>query len=88
MALGASPAVRRRVRAWEAFGLTTLGVCLAVPVGFLPAVAVRSQRDSGDPISFPWLTVLVLVAAAPAAAWAAGWLSARTGRRVELGVEA
>ena len=82
-ALGAPPGTRRRVRAWEGFGLAAVGVVLAIPIGFLPAIAVRSQRDSGDPIVFPWSAVALLVVVLPLAAWAVGWLTARTPRRVD-----
>ena len=81
-ALGAGPGFRRRVRGWEGALLAGMGVVLAVPIGFLPAIAFRQARQNGDPIVFPWMTVGLLVVVVPLAAWAIGWLSGRTPRRI------
>lgn len=82
--LGASPGVRRRMRAWEAGLLAVLGMALAIPIGFLPGAAIVSVQGSGDPIVFPWLVALGLVVLIPLASAAVGWVSARTPRHLTV----
>jgi hypothetical protein len=82
VALGAAPSVRRRVRAWEGTLLSAMGVVLAIPIGFLPSLVVRSVRYAHNPIVFPWITVGILLIIVPALAWIIGYASARTPRRV------
>jgi putative ABC transport system permease protein len=86
--LGAAPGIRRRLRAWEAWLLATSGMVLAVVFGFVPGIAIVQAQGKGDPLVFPWLTVLVLVVAVPLLAAAIGWLSARTPRRVDTSLVA
>jgi putative ABC transport system permease protein len=80
--LGAAPGTRRRLRAWEAWLLAASGMALAVPFGFLPAIAIVRAQGRHDPFVFPWLTVAIVVVAVPLLAAAIGWLSARSPRRV------
>jgi putative ABC transport system permease protein len=80
--LGASPGIRRRLRAWEAWLLAAMGMGLAVPFGFLPAIAILQAQPSKYGFVFPWLTVGLLVVAVPLIAAAVGWLSTRSPRRV------
>ncbi len=82
VALGAAPSVRRKVRAWEGALLSGMGVALAIPIGFLPSLAVRQARHARNPIVFPWITVGVLLIIVPALAWLIGYASARTRRQV------
>jgi putative ABC transport system permease protein len=82
VALGAAPSVRRKVRAWEGALLSGMGVLLAIPIGFLPSLVVRSVRYARNPIVFPWITVGILLVIVPALAWLIGYASARTPRRV------
>jgi putative ABC transport system permease protein len=82
VALGAAPAVRRKVRAWEGTLLSGMGVLLAIPIGFLPSLVVRQVRYARNPIVFPWITVGILLIIVPALAWLIGYASARTPRRV------
>jgi hypothetical protein len=86
--LGAAPGIRRRLRAWEAWLLAASGMVLAVVFGFVPGIAIVQAQGKGDPLVFPWLTVLVLVVAVPILAAAIGWLSARTPRRVDTSLVA
>jgi putative ABC transport system permease protein len=82
VALGAAPAVRRKVRAWEGTLLSGMGVLLAIPIGFLPSLVVGRARYAQNPIMFPWITVGILLIIVPALAWLIGYASARTPRRV------
>jgi putative ABC transport system permease protein len=82
VALGAAPAVRRKVRAWEGTLLSGLGVVLAIPIGFLPSLVVGRARYARNPVVFPWITVGILVIIVPLLAWLIGYGSARTPRRV------
>ena len=87
-AVGASPAVRRRLAAGTALVLAGLGTALGIGAGVLPGLAaVWAQRPSGAsgygaftgsgwPLVIPWSSLLVTAAAAPIiTALAAGLLT-------------
>jgi putative ABC transport system permease protein len=85
--LGASPKIRRRLRAWEAWLLAAMGMALAIPFGFIPAAAIIQVQRNHDPLVFPWLTVGLLLVAVPCIAAAIGWVSTRSPRRVATTAE-
>ncbi|CAN5821544.1 hypothetical protein BH24ACT3_BH24ACT3_00120 [soil metagenome] len=64
-ALGAPPAVRRSVLAWQAFLLPLLAMALAVPLGMGVAFAVLSARDDGAAVQVPWSTLAGLLIVVP-----------------------
>jgi putative ABC transport system permease protein len=83
-ALGADPAIRRRLRATQAAMLVGIGGLLAVPAGLIPAAVIIVQGNDieGAPLRFavPWPAVAVVLLALPAVAAAGAWLLTRPTR--------
>lgn len=89
-AIGAPPAVRRSIVAWQAFLLPALGALVAVPAGLLVSFAVLSDRSDtfgparGVAVQVPWGAIALLLVAVPLATAALAWLGAAArGRRRE-----
>lgn len=87
-AIGAPPAVRRSIVAWQAFLLPALGALVAVPAGLLVSFAVLSDRGDisgparGVAVQVPWGAIALLLVAVPLATAALTWLGvAVRGRR-------
>jgi putative ABC transport system permease protein len=89
-AIGAPPAVRRSIVAWQAFLLPALGALVAVPAGLLATFAVLSDRSDttgparGVAVQVPWAAIALLLVAVPLATAGLTWLGAALrGRRRE-----
>jgi hypothetical protein len=80
-AVGAPPAVRRSLAAWQALLLPALATLLAVPGALaLSYVLFRHEADAGFRI--PWLAVALLVVSLPLASAGLTWLgTALIGRK-------
>lgn len=72
--LGASPRTGRRTSAAIAGLLALAGALLAVIVGYLPLVPMRSSPLDEFPFVVPWLSLAALLFAFPAIAAGLGWL--------------
>jgi putative ABC transport system permease protein len=87
-AIGAPPAVRRSIVAWQAFLLPALAALVAVPVGLVVSYAVLSNDDgwSGPAqdvaVQVPWGAMALLLLAVPLATAGCTWVGAALrGRR-------
>jgi putative ABC transport system permease protein len=63
-ALGAAPGFRRRAGALEAATLAGLALLIAVPLGLVLAVAIRSEISS-EAIHVPWLALAAMTVGLP-----------------------
>jgi len=81
VAVGARPALMRRLASWRAIALVGVAGLLAVPTGYLPVVVVLRTADEGTP-QFPWITVAALLVAIPLLAAGVAWLGSSVAQRV------
>lgn len=81
VAVGGSPATMRRLAAGQALTLAAVGGVLAVPVGYLPILAVDRAIDA-DVADFPWLTALGVVVVVPLLAAGAALATSTIAQRV------
>ncbi len=78
-AVGAPPALLRRVSAARAATLAAVGGVLAVPAGLLPAPGVLSIAKLPLAFEVPWTEVAAATLLLPALAYAGAWIAARPG---------
>lgn len=89
-AVGAAPVLRRRVSAWQAAILTTVGAVIGTLLGLLPIRALTLRFTSGPPgvshMPFvpDWPVLALLALGLPALVTVGTWLSAGRGRRVAV----
>ena len=76
LAVGADPAIRRRITAARAGVLALLAGLLAVPAGLLPAWGLIGSRVNA-PFVVPWPEILIAVAVLPLAGIVGGLLLTR-----------
>jgi putative ABC transport system permease protein len=81
IAVGASPRTRRGWFGLQAAFLAMLGGLLAVPLGFLPAIAFLSGSDAGYPLLFPLPQAAALVVGVPIVAGLGAYLLSWRSRR-------
>jgi putative ABC transport system permease protein len=80
-AIGAPPAVRRSIVAWQAFLLPALGALVAVPAGLLVSFAVLSDRGDisgparGVAVQVPWGAIALLLVAVPLVTAGLTWIA-------------
>jgi len=82
-ALGAAPGFRRRAGALEAATLSGLAMVVALPLGLVLAMAIRTSI-SDRPIEVPWLVLLGMTVGIPLASVVLFGVTRRTPRRTVL----
>ena len=89
-AVGAAPVLRRRVSAWQAAILTTVGAVIGTLLGLLPIRALTLRFTSGPagashmPFVADWPVLALLALGLPILVTAGTWLTAGRGRRVAV----
>lgn len=89
-AVGAAPVLRRRVSAWQAAILTTVGAVVGTLLGLLPirALTLRFTESAPGVTHLPfvadWPMLAVLALGLPVLVTAATWATAGRGRRVAV----
>lgn len=89
-AVGAAPVLRRRVSAWQAAILTTVGAVIGTLLGLLPIRALTLRFTSGPvgathmPFVADWPVLALLALGLPVLVTAGTWLTAGRGRRVAV----
>lgn len=89
-AVGAAPVLRRRVSAWQAAILTTVGAVVGTLLGLLPirALTLRFTESAPGVTHLPfvadWPMLAVLALGLPVLVTAATWATAGRGRRVTV----
>ncbi|UBQ02486.1 hypothetical protein [Curtobacterium sp. TXMA1] len=89
-AIGAEPVLRRRVSAWQAAILTTVGAVVGTLLGLLPIRALTLRFDAGPtgtthlPFVADWPVLALLALGLPLVVTAGTWLTAGRGRRVAV----
>ncbi|WP_289471502.1 ABC transporter permease [Curtobacterium subtropicum] len=89
-AIGAEPVLRRRVSAWQAAILTTVGAVVGTLLGLLPIRALTLRFDGGPtgtthlPSVADWPVLALLALGLPLVVTAGTWLTAGRGRRVAV----
>jgi len=81
--IGASPSLLTRLAVWRAAIITTTGVVLGVPIGYLVAWLVASVGRSytTDSAPFPWLVAALILFAVPVVVSVLGWVTGTIARR-------
>lgn len=86
-AVGAAPLLRRKVSAWQAAILTTVGAVVGTVLGLLPVRALTLRFDSGPvgtshmPFVADWPVLALLALGLPVLVTAGTWLVSGRGRR-------
>ncbi|WP_144711633.1 ABC transporter permease [Curtobacterium pusillum] len=89
-AVGAAPVLRRRVSAWQAAILTTVGAVIGTLLGLLPIRALTLRFTAGPvgtthmPFVADWPVLAVLAIGLPLLVTAGTWLTAGRSRRVAV----
>jgi hypothetical protein len=89
-AVGAAPVLRRRVSAWQAAILTTVGAVIGTLLGLLPIRALTLRFTSGPPgvshmpFVADWPVLALLALGLPILVTVGTWLTAGRGRRLAV----
>lgn len=89
-AVGAAPVLRRRVSAWQAAILTTIGAVVGTLLGLLPIRALTLRPGGGPvgtthmPFVADWPVLALLAVGLPLVVTAGTWLTAGRSRRVTV----